>query len=885
MTGHRTVRIACVGLLALGLLVAVTASSSAAANLAVTVTGPATNPTAGDGNPFELTVKTKNNDAGDSGNVTTTLTLPSGVTLDPSTPVASNCSTVVLGKVQCGRGVIAATATDTFTVDLQADHTVSGVVDVRGSSADDGSLTSNTSHDLVTVDTSSDLALSDVATPGLSQGVDPQDAVAGGTIDYALKVTNGGPSDNQGFTVTDQLPEGATFVSSNPSGCTSSPGGAGLGDLVSCVESVVTTPSNSTSVTIHADISASEPAQDGWADSATIASSQTTDPTPGDTASQSVSLVTSSDLALTESAAVPTGENYEPSTQNGMVVAGDQHAYSYTLTVTNGGPSDNQGFVVQDVLPHGASFDSADSTEGCVGDSLNPETVKCTESSVTAPGGHPSFTIAATTASSEPANAAYSDHASIFSSLTTDHNNANDTSSNPLDLVERADLTLANFAVSPVQTPPIYANSKPAQNTVAYTFTVANGGPSDGHAVIVTSTLETGKLVGASYGWCVDPCSPSSAQPYPSGGKLSIGTAGTVPNGQTIDVIVTATADTNLRFGQKNGSESVVAGFDTTSATQDYVSSNNSAADSPGVAIDTVPTAPLSQFAIPGTSNAILTWEKPASDGGKPIQNYQITVTPSGGSTTTLPLFAASNPHTTACAESPNHDCYQLTVTGLPPITGGYSFGIAALNDVGTGDTATAQATTSADARNAVVPTNTSQTLTSCTTASPTSPTCIQYVIPSGNGGVFGAQGNFTFTNANTTFCGGVACIGGNGQPNTAAGAVNLGSFFGYTDFKHPILEIITWDFSTFTLAEEKNPGSILLYYEKAGATQAGVLPKCTNQSYALSPAQASSHPFTGSACLKKVNILGSKQNPAANGDIQFQVNLTSDSDGLAGHH
>ena len=303
-----------------------------------------------------------------------------------------------------------------------------------------------------------------------------------------------------------------------------------------------------------------------------------THPTPGDTASQSVKLVTRSNLALTESAAVPTGANYEPSTQNGMVVAGDTHAYSYTLTVTNGGPSDNQGFVVQDVLPHGASFDGLHSTGGCVmtapGDAVNGDTVQCTGSSVTAPGGHPSFTIAARTASSEPANATYTDAASIFSTQTVDPNNVNDTNSHALNLVERANLTLANFSVSPVQTP-LYANSTPAQNTVTYSFSVTNGGPSDGHAVIVTSTPQAGRLIGASYGWCVDPCTPSSNQPYPSGGQLSIGTAGTVSNGQTIDVIVTATADTTLRFGQKNASESVVAGFDTGSATQDYVPKNN----------------------------------------------------------------------------------------------------------------------------------------------------------------------------------------------------------------------------------------------------------------------------------------------------------------------
>ena len=167
-----------------------------------------------------------------------------------------------------------------------------------------------------------------------------------------------------------------------------------------------------------------------------------------------------------------------------------------------------------------------------------------------------------------------------------------------------------------------------------------------------------------------------------------------------------------------------------------------------------------------------------------------------------MPPFAASNPQTTACAESPNHDCYQFTVTGLPPITGGYSFGITAVNDA---NSSVRPPATRRRRRRARRPTQ----------GMPSNPriparrsrharrrrrrvTGIQYVIPSGNGGVFGAQGNFTFSGTNTTFCGGSPCIGGSGNPNTAAGAVNLGSFFGY-DFRHPILEIITWDFSTFT--------------------------------------------------------------------------------------
>jgi hypothetical protein len=305
--------------------------------------------------------------------------------------------------------------------------------------------------------------------------------------------------------------------------------------------------------------------------------------------------------------------------------------------------------------------------------------------------------------------------------------------------------------------------------------------------------------------------------------------------------------------------------------------------------IDTVASPPRSTFAIPGAGNAILTWRTPSGDGGQPITSYTITVTPPSGK----PLVAGSpftvpvGPHTSFCGSVNFSDCYQLTVSGLQndSTTGPYTFNVVAVNTVGNSDPGTALATPSVNAKNAVIPTNTSQTLTTCTTASPTSPTCLQYVIPSGSGGVFGAQGNFNLT---TGFCGGSNCSSPTGQPaNTKNGGVNLGSLAGYLNFKQPILEIITWDFSTFTAFQEQHPTfqNIPVYYEQTGASVAGVLPMCTNQSWALSPTQAASHPQTGSACIKKINVLGSKSNPAANGDIQFQINLTSDSDGLAGHH
>jgi hypothetical protein len=355
VTGHRTVRIACVCLLALGLLVAVSASSSAAGEFAVSVTGPATNPVAGSGVPFELTVKTMNGDVNDSGNVTTTLSLPAGVTLDSSTPSASNCSASGVGTVLCDRGVITAGSTDMFTVDLQADHTVSGDVDVLGSSTD-GSLTSNTADDTVTVDTNADLALSDVATPSPSPGVTAGDAVAGGSISYALTIDNStGPSDNQGFKARDTLPVGAT-LSAPVAGCSvTTPANGSHGDVVECTHTgVLAAGSGTVTYTLPVTVSPSQPATSGYSDSATIFQTSTSDPnTANDSTSDPVNLVTRADLVPTITA--PSGDK----------TAGDPAGFDFTVKVKNAGPSDNTGgYTATGTLASGLTFVSSGSCSG-----------------------------------------------------------------------------------------------------------------------------------------------------------------------------------------------------------------------------------------------------------------------------------------------------------------------------------------------------------------------------------------------------------------------------------------------------------------------------------------------------------------------------------------
>jgi Domain of unknown function (DUF4082)/Domain of unknown function (DUF1929)/Fibronectin type III domain/Glyoxal oxidase N-terminus len=89
----------------------------------------------------------------------------------------------------------------------------------------------------------------------------------------------------------------------------------------------------------------------------------------------------------------------------------------------------------------------------------------------------------------------------------------------------------------------------------------------------------------------------------------------------------------------------------------------------------TAPGAPTGVTATPASSQALVSWTPPSSNGGAPITSYTITVTPSGGSSSQVTVN--------------NGSATSAVVTGLTNDTG-YTFKVAATNSVGTGTASSA---------------------------------------------------------------------------------------------------------------------------------------------------------------------------------------------------
>ena len=366
----------------------------------------------------------------------------------------------------------------TLTVTAPASGNVTNVATVASSTPDSNPGNNTSSPIGTTVTPVADLAV------GKSG---PASVVAASNYTYTVSVTNLGPSAASSVVVTDTLPVNVTFVSA-------SGGGVNNGGVVNWALGTL----NAGQVS-NLTLTVKSPASGSITNTAKVSSGTLDTNAVNNTSPPVISVVTT--LALSADVSViKTGPT--------NVFAGTN--YSYTITVTNSGPSPASNVVASDVLPTNVVFVSAS------GGGTTNAGVASWALGTLASGRTTNVTITV----KAPASGVVTNSATV-TSTTADPNSGNNASS-PVGttVTPVADVGLGKTGSASVL----------AASNLVYTISVTNFGPSSAGSVTVTDTLPLGVTFVSATGGGVN-----------TSGMVSW-SLGTLANGQVSNLTVTVTA-------------------------------------------------------------------------------------------------------------------------------------------------------------------------------------------------------------------------------------------------------------------------------------------------------------------------------------------------------
>ncbi len=418
------------------------------------------------GTQLLYTVTVTNNGPDDATGVTVVDNLPAGVTYVTDT---DSCVQGPPGTLTCSLGNLAAGAVASFEIKvlvlagLTATSGPTTITNTATVSADqaDPDLTNNAASLTTLVEESADLRITKVCKP------DSGPAPTGSTATCTIIVDNLGPSDARDVVVTDTHASSGSFTISAASFVSTSPAASGncaiAGGVVTCN---LGRENAGGRTTITVDITSNS--QVDVNDIATVTSA-TPDPNlTNNQATGSVSFKGSADLGLTKTDAP------DPVTAGANV--------TYSLTVTNGGPSAAPNVVVKDVLPKEVALVSATPSQGvCAGTTVPGDPAQpltCTLDTI-ASGGVATITVVVKVDPATANGAILVNNASVTSDF-ADPNNANNVSTALTTVQTRADLAIVKTSDADTYKP---------SSRITYQIDVTNNGSSVARAVVVTDNL------------------------------------------------------------------------------------------------------------------------------------------------------------------------------------------------------------------------------------------------------------------------------------------------------------------------------------------------------------------------------------------------------------
>ncbi len=344
-------------------------------------------------------------------------------------------------SVDLPRGTVA-----TYTVTCGTDPTFSGTVTNTASITPPADLADTDSNNNTAMDTTDLVPSADL---GLAKDDGVTEVDADSDLTYTLTVSNLGPNDSTGGTVSDTLPMGLSFVSS-ANGCTEG------GGTVSCTFGALSVGSSTAlSFVAHIDASVSGTVTN----SATVSGNEGDANSGNDSAGHSTEVIAQTDLALSML------DTPDP------VVAGTQ--LTYTLTVTNNGPSGSTGGTVSVALPNALTFASS---SDCVAAGSG---ATCTFGNL-ASGASQDLILVVDV--DEEASGTVSNTATV-SGNEEDPVSGNNSASAVTEIIRQVDLEVVKVDGS--------GGTVVAGETIDYTVTVTNLGPNDVIAATVSDSFPT----------------------------------------------------------------------------------------------------------------------------------------------------------------------------------------------------------------------------------------------------------------------------------------------------------------------------------------------------------------------------------------------------------